>query len=375
MRENNARQNFRLFCPDETISNKLQAVLGATDRAYMGPILDTDEYLSPTGRVIEVLSEHCCEGWLEGYLLTGRHGVLACYEGFAPIVDSMVHQYGKWLKMSREVPWRVPVPSLNIVLSSHVWRQDHNGFSHQAPGFIDSLLTNKSEITRAYLPPDANTMIATMEHCLSGRGEINLIVAGNNEMPQWLGPDQAQEHCARGISAWEWAGNGGDDPDVVLACCGDVPTVETIAAADLLRTHAPQIRVRVVNVVDLMRIASPAQHPHGISEADFLALFPPDKETVFAFHGYPSVIHKLLHGRVRPERFHVRGYEEEGTTTTPFDMLVRNRMSRYHLLERAAQLACEPDAAQQVSRYAQEKLAEHRRYIVENGIDMPELRI
>jgi len=375
MRENNARQNFRLFCPDETISNKLQAVLHATDRAYMGEILDTDQYLSPSGRVIEVLSEHCCEGWLEGYVLTGRHGILACYEGFVPIVDSMVHQYGKWLKMSREVPWRVPVSSLNILLTSHVWRQDHNGFSHQAPGFIDSLLTNKSAITRAYLPPDANTMIATMDHCLRTRGDINLVVAGKNEMPQWLGPDEARAHCARGIGAWDWAGNDSGDSGVVLGCCGDVPTIETIAAAQLLRNHAPQLRVRVVNVVGLMRIASPAQHPHGISESDFGALFPPDKETVFAFHGYPSVIHKLLHGRVRPERFHVRGYEEEGTTTTPFDMLVRNRMSRFHLAERAAQLACDAVIAARVSAYVQQQLAQHERYIADNGIDMPELRI
>ncbi|HKU66237.1 MAG TPA: phosphoketolase family protein [Candidatus Baltobacteraceae bacterium] len=375
MRRNNAQQNFRMFCPDETISNKLQAIFNATDRAFMGPILDTDEYLAPEGRVIEILSEHCCEGWLEGYLLTGRHGLLACYEGFVPIVDSMVHQYGKWLKMSREVPWRAPVPSLNILLTSHVWRQDHNGFSHQAPGFIDSLLTNKSEITRAYLPPDANTMIATTDHCLRGRGEINLIVAGKNAMPQWLGPDEAKALCARGAGTWEWAGNAGEDPQIVLGCCGDVPTMETVAAAQILREHAPALRVRVVNVVDLMRIASPADHPHGIPEAAFAELFPADREVVFAFHGYPSVIHKLLHGRVRPERFHVRGYEEEGTTTTPFDMLVRNRMSRYHLVERAAQLACEPDTAARIAQFTEGKLAEHRRYIVEHGIDMPEVRV
>ena len=375
MRRNTAQQNFRMFCPDETLSNKLEAVFNATDRAYMGRIIDTDEYLAPDGRVIEILSEHCCEGWLEGYLLTGRHGLLACYEGFVPIVDSMVHQYGKWLKMSREVSWRAPVPSLNILLTSHVWRQDHNGFSHQAPGFIDSLLTNKSEITRAYLPPDANTMIATMDHCLRGRGEINLIVGGKNEMPQWLGPDEAKAHCALGIGTWEWAGNAGSDPDILLAGCGDVPTMEILAAVGILREHAPELRVRVVNVVDLMRIASPADHPHGIPESAFGTLFPPDREVVFAFHGYPSVVHKLLHGRVRPERFHVRGYEEEGTTTTPFDMLVRNRMSRYHLAQRAAELACTLRTAGRVAEFAEAKIAEHRRYIRENGIDMPEVRV
>jgi xylulose-5-phosphate/fructose-6-phosphate phosphoketolase len=372
---NNGEQNFRIFCPDETISNKLQAVFKATDRAYMGPILDTDEYLAPEGRVIEILSEHCCEGWLEGYVLTGRHGLLVCYEGFVPIVDSMVHQYGKWLKMSREVPWRSPVPSLNILLTSHVWRQDHNGFSHQAPGFIDSLLTNKSAITRAYLPPDANTMIATIDHCLRGRSRINLIVGGKNAMPQWLNPDDAKALCVGGIGTWTWAGNGGDDPQIVLACCGDVPAMETMAATELLREHASDLRVRVVNVVDLMRIAAPADHPHGIPETAFCDVFPPDRDVIFAFHGYPSVIHKLMHGRVRPERFHVRGYEEEGTTTTPFDMLVRNRMSRYHLAQRAAQLACDPATAARVARLTEQKLAEHARYIVEHGIDMPEVRV
>lgn len=372
---NNAQQNLRIFCPDETLSNKLGAIFGATERAFMGPIIDTDEYLSRDGRVIEILSEHCCEGWLEGYILTGRHGVLACYEGFVPIVDSMVHQYGKWLKMSREVSWRTPVPSLNILLTSHVWRQDHNGFSHQAPGFIDSLLTNKSEITRAYLPPDANTMIATMDHCLRGVGEINLIVGGKNEMPQWLGPQQARTHCAQGIGTWEWAGNAAGDPNVILACCGDVPTMETMSAVALLREHVPELRVSVVNVVDLMRIASPSAHPHGIAERAFDAMFPPERHVVFAFHGYPSVIHKLLHGRTRTERFHVRGYEEEGTTTTPFDMLVRNRMSRYQLAALAASLSCDVYTAERMATFCDEELEKHRRYIRENGIDMPGVRV
>lgn len=372
---NSSQQNLRIFCPDETLSNKLGAVFGATDRAFMGPIVDTDEYLSPDGRVIEILSEHCCEGWLEGYILTGRHGLFACYEGFVPIVDSMVHQYGKWLKMSREVSWRTPVPSLNILLTSHVWRQDHNGFSHQAPGFIDSLLTNKSEITRVYLPPDANTMIATMDHCLQGVGEINLVVGGKNDMPQWLNPRQAKEHCAAGLGAWGWAGNDAGDPQIVLACSGDVPTIEAIAAVGLLREHVPQLRVRVVNVVDLMRIASPSAHPHGISETAFSELFPPDRHVVFAFHGYPSVIHKLLHGRTRPERFHVRGYLEEGTTTTPFDMLVRNRISRYQLAALAASLSCDVYTAERIAEFSDKKLAEHRRYIREHGIDMPDVRV
>lgn len=371
---NASRQNFRLFCPDETTSNKLEAIFNATDRAFMGPLFGSDEYLSPEGRVIEILSEHCCEGWLEGYLLTGRHGLLACYEGFVPIVDSMVHQYGKWLKMSREVAWRAAIPSLNIVLTSHVWRQDHNGFSHQAPGFIDSLLTNKSEVTRVYLPPDANTMIRTIDHCLRGRGEINLIVAGKNDMPQWLGIDASAAHFAAGIADWTWAGNAQGDPGIVMACCGDVPTMETMAAVELLRELLPALRVRVVNVLDLMRVASPHTHPHGMPEDAFDALFPLDCEVVFAFHGYPSVIHKLLHGRARPERFHVRGYEEEGTTTTPFDMLVRNRMSRYQLAQLAAEHACSAKDVKGVEAFVREMLIEHRRYIVENGIDMPAVR-
>lgn len=372
---NASEHNFRMFSPDEALSNKLGGLFKATDRAFMGPILESDEFISPEGRVIEILSEHCCEGWLEGYVLTGRHGVFPCYEGFLPIVDSMVHQYGKWLKMAREVPWRVPTASLNLMMTSHVWRQDHNGFSHQAPGFIDSLLTTKSDVTRVYLPPDANTLIATMEHCLQSRGCINLVVAGKNEMPQWLAPAEAQAHCAAGIGRWAFASNDEGDPDVVLASCGDVPAMEIVAAAQLLREQVPRLRVRVVNVVDLMRIAAPAAHPHGLTDAAFEKLFPADREVVFAFHGYASVIHRLLHGRARPERFHVRGYEEEGTTTTPFDMLVRNHISRYHLVLKAAELACSPGDASRVSQFAQNALSEHRAYIRENGIDMPATRV
>ncbi len=372
-RLNTKEQNFRFFCPDETVSNKLGAIFDVTNRAFMGPIYDTDEYLAPDGRAIEILSEHCCAGWFEGYIATGRHGIFACYEGFIPIVDSMVHQYGKWLKMSREVSWRTPTASLNLLLASHVWRQDHNGYSHQGPGFIDSLLTSKSAVTRVYLPPDANTLVCAMDHCLRSRGYINLIVAGKNEMPQWLSPEAARQHCARGLGVWEWASNDSGDPEVVLACCGDVPTQETLAAAKILneRTSA---RVRVVNIYDLMRIAAPAAHPHGISDEAFEALFPLDVPVIFAFHGYPHVIHQLLHRRGQADRFHVRGYIEEGTTTTPFDMVVRNRISRYHLAAAAGQLA-QPRSAANLQIFTGEKLEAHRRYIVEHGIDMPEVAL
>jgi xylulose-5-phosphate/fructose-6-phosphate phosphoketolase len=369
-RLNADEQNFRFFCPDETTSNKLGAIFDVTSRAFMGPIQDTDDCLSPAGRAIEILSEHCCAGWLEGYVATGRHGVFACYEGFIPIVDSMVHQYGKWLKMSREVPWRKPTASLNLLLTSHVWRQDHNGYSHQGPGFIDSLLTSKSAVTRVYLPPDANTLVCAIDHCLASLGYINLIVSGKNQMPQWLSPDEAQRHCAAGLGVWEWASKGSADPEIVLACCGDVPTQETLAAAKLLDGRA---RVRVVNIFDLMRIASPAAHPHGISDEEFERLFPTDVPVVFAFHGYPHVIHQLLHGRKNSERFHVRGYIEEGTTTTPFDMLVRNRISRYDLASAAVKLACETTSAEQLLHLCQEKLQRHHAYIIEHGIDMPEV--
>jgi xylulose-5-phosphate/fructose-6-phosphate phosphoketolase len=287
----------------------------------------------------------------------------------------MVHQYGKWLKMSREVAWRAPVPSLNLLLTSHVWRQDHNGFSHQAPGFIDSLLTSKSEVTHVYLPPDANCLILTMEQCLREKAAINLIVGGKNEMPQWLDPAQAQEHFAAGIGRWDFASNDdGGPPDILFACCGDVPTIETIAAAKILREQAPGLRVRVVNVLDLLRMAAPALHPHGLPAQAFDDLFPLNTEVVFAFHGYPAAIHKLLHGRIRPERFHVRGYREEGTTTTPFDMLVRNGMSRYDLLELAARHACDPQTAAAIGDYSRAGLDAHKAYIREHGLDMPETR-
>jgi xylulose-5-phosphate/fructose-6-phosphate phosphoketolase len=325
--------NFRLVGPDEVASNRLQAVFEVTDRLFAGEILPTDEHLSPHGRVLEVLSEHLSEGWLEGYLLTGRHGIFTCYEAFIHIVDSMVNQHAKWIKVSRSIPWRRPIASLNFLLTSHVWRQDHNGFSHQDPGFIDHVVNKKSEIVRVYLPPDANTLLSTMDHCLRSRDYINVVVAGKNPGPQWLDRDAAVAHCARGIGIWDWASSdAGAEPDVVLACCGDVPTVETLAAVTLLRRHLPQLRVRVVNVVDLMRLQDPTEHPHGLSDREYDLLFPPDSPVIFAFHGYPWLIHRLTYRRHNHHVLHVRGYKEEGTTTTPFDMLMLNDLDRFHLV-------------------------------------------
>jgi xylulose-5-phosphate/fructose-6-phosphate phosphoketolase len=325
--------NFRLVGPDEVASNRLQAVFEVTDRLFAGEILPTDEHLSPHGRVLEVLSEHLSEGWLEGYLLTGRHGIFTCYEAFIHIVDSMVNQHAKWIKVSRSIPWRRPIASLNFLLTSHVWRQDHNGFSHQDPGFIDHVVNKKSEIVRVYLPPDANTLLSTMDHCLRSRDYINVVVAGKNPGPQWLDRDAAAAHCQRGIGIWDWASNdAGAEPDVVLACCGDVPTYETLAAVTLLRRHLPQLRVRVVNVVDLMRLQDPTEHPHGLSDREYDLLFPPDCPVIFAFHGYPWLIHRLTYRRHNHHALHVRGYKEEGTTTTPFDMLMLNDLDRFHLV-------------------------------------------
>jgi xylulose-5-phosphate/fructose-6-phosphate phosphoketolase len=325
--------NFRLVGPDEVASNRLQAVFEVTDRLFAGEILPTDEHQSPHGRVLEVLSEHLCEGWLEGYLLTGRHGIFTCYEAFIHIVDAMVNQHAKWIKVSRSIPWRRPIASLNYLLTSHVWRQDHNGFSHQDPGFIDHVVNKKSEIVRVYLPPDANTLLSTMDHCLRSRDYINVVVAGKNPGPQWLDRDAAVAHCQRGIGIWDWASSdAGAEPDVVLACCGDVPTVETLAAVTLLRRHLPQLRVRVVNVVDLMRLQDPTEHPHGLSDREYDLLFPPGCPVIFAFHGYPWLIHRLSYRRHNHDRLHVRGYKEEGTTTTPFDMLMLNDLDRFHLV-------------------------------------------
>ncbi|HWC36604.1 MAG TPA: phosphoketolase family protein [Mycobacteriales bacterium] len=326
-------QNFRLFGPDETASNRLQAVFEATDRAWEATVLSTDEHLAPQGRVVEVLSEHLCQGWLEGYLLTGRHGIFNCYEAFIHIVDSMVNQHAKWLKVTNGIPWRRPIASLNYLLSSHVWRQDHNGFSHQDPGFIDHVVNKKAEIVRVYLPPDTNTLLSVMDHCLRTRQYINVVVAGKQPALTYLPMEQAVAHCSRGLGIFEWASNdGGDEPDVVLACAGDIPTLETLAATAILREHLPVLKVRVVNVVDLMRLETPDEHPHGLSNTEFDALFTADRQVIFAYHGYPWLIHRLTYRRTNHHNIHVRGYKEEGTTTTPFDMVMLNDLDRFHLV-------------------------------------------
>ncbi|GAB3155617.1 phosphoketolase family protein [Micromonospora sonneratiae] len=324
---------FRLFAPDEVASNRLDAAFEVTDRAFVGALRPNDDHLSPTGRVMEVLSEHLCQGWLEGYLLTGRHGIFTSYEAFIHIVDSMFNQHAKWLKVSRQIPWRRPIASLNYLLSSHVWQQDHNGFSHQDPGFIDHVMNKKAEIVRVYLPPDANTLLVTMDHCLRSRHYVNVVVAGKHPSPCWLTMDEAVRHCRDGLGTWHWAGSPGpDEPDVVLACAGDVPTLETLAAADLLRRHLPTLRVRVVNVVDLTRLQPDTEHPHGLPDPDFDRVFTCDKPVIFAYHGYPWLIHRLTYRRSNHQNLHVRGYLEEGTTTTPFDMLMLNNLDRFHLV-------------------------------------------
>ena len=326
-------EQFRLFGPDEVASNRLGAVFDVTDRAFMAQREVTDDHIAPEGRVMEVLSEHLCQGWLEGYLLTGRHGLFTSYEAFIHIVDSMVNQHAKWLKVTRTIPWRRPLASLNYLLSSHTWRQDHNGFSHQDPGFIDHVVNKKAEIVRVYLPPDGNTLLSTMDHCLRSRHYINVVVAGKQPMPNWLDMEQAVQHCARGLGIWQWASSdNGQEPDVVLGCAGDIPTLETLAAADLLHEHLPELKVRVVNVVDLMRLQPESEHPHGMPDREFDNLFTRDKPIVFAYHGYPSLIHRLTYRRANHRNLHVRGYKEEGTTTTPFDMVMLNDLDRYHLV-------------------------------------------
>ena len=377
MRQNAATRNFRVFGPDETASNRLSDLFEATGRAWDAAALpDDDAQLTPDGRVMEILSEHTCQGWLEGYLLTGRHGLFNCYEAFIHIVDSMFNQHAKWLKTSREVEWRRPIASLNYLLTSHVWRQDHNGFSHQDPGFVDHVVNKKADIVRVYFPPDVNTLLFVTDHCLRSWNRINVIVAGKQPQPQWLDMDAAIKHCTQGIGIWEWASNdGGREPDVVMACAGDVPTLETLAAVGLLRHHFPDLKVRVVNVVDLMTLQPKARHPHGLTDNDFDALFTKDKPVIFAFHGYPALIHRLTYKRANHENLHVRGFEEEGTTTTPFDMVVRNHLDRFHLVADVIDFVPMLSTAAVYAKQAiRDKLVEHKRYIVAHGADMPEVR-
>jgi xylulose-5-phosphate/fructose-6-phosphate phosphoketolase len=369
-------RNFRLFSPDENNSNRWQDVLEVTNRAWAAETVPYDDHLAPDGRVMEMLSEHQCQGWLEGYLLTGRHGFLSCYEAFIHIIDSMFNQHAKWLKVCNDIEWRRPIASLNYLLSSHVWRQDHNGFSHQDPGFIDHVVNKKAEVVRVYLPPDANCLLSVTDHCLTSRNYVNVVVAGKQPAPQWLTMDQAIKHCTLGLGIWEWASNDrGGEPDVVMACCGDVPTLETLAAVDLLRQYAPELKVRVINIVDLMRLQPPSEHPHGISDRDFDALFTTDKPVIFAFHGYPWLIHRLTYRRHGHDNIHVRGYKEEGTTSTPFDMCVMNDIDRYHLVmdvvDRVPGLATRAAYAKQALR---EALIDHKIYIRRYGDDMPEIK-
>ncbi|MCC5621618.1 phosphoketolase [Nostoc sp. CHAB 5715] len=376
MQLNQESRNFRIVGPDETVSNRLGAVLEVTDRDWAAQILPEDDHLSPDGRVMEVLSETNCQGWLEGYLLTGRHGFFSCYEAFIHIIDSMFNQHAKWLKTTRHIPWRKPIASLNYLLTSHVWRQDHNGFSHQDPGFIDHVVNKKAEIVRVYLPPDANTLLSVTDHCLRSRNYVNVIVAGKQPALQYLNMDAAIKHCTKGIGIWEWASNDqGGEPDVVMACAGDIPTLETLAAVDILRQHFPELKVRVVNVVDLMTLQPKSEHPHGLSEKDFDTIFTTDKHIIFAFHGYPWLIHRLTYRHTNHDQLHVRGYKEEGTTTTPFDMVVLNELDRFHLvmdvIDRVPKLGYR---AAYVKQHLQDKLIEHKHYIQEYGDDMPEIR-
>jgi xylulose-5-phosphate/fructose-6-phosphate phosphoketolase len=367
--------NFRLMGPDETVSNRLGATLEATDRAWMAERIPGDDHLSHDGRVMEVLSEHVCQGWLEGYLLTGRHGLFNCYEAFIHLVDSMFNQHAKWLKVSRGIPWRRPIASLNYLLTSHVWRQDHNGFSHQDPGFIDHVVNKKAEIIRVYLAPDSNTLLSVADHCLRGRQYVNVIVAGKQPGLNYLSMDEAVAHCARGIGIWEWASNDGDaEPDVVMACAGDIPTMETLAAVALLREHFPDLRVRVVNIVDLMRLQPEIEHPHGLPDAEFDALFTKNKPIVFAYHGYPWLIHRLTYRRTNHGELHVRGYVEEGTTTTPFDMAMMNNVDRYHLvMDVIDRVAVGPRAAH-VRQLMEDTRLRVRQYTRDYGEDAPEVR-
>ena len=376
MKNNHEQSNFRIFGPDETSSNRWDDVFDATSRVWMEKILPEDTNLSQDGRVMEILSEHTCQGWLEGYLLTGRHGFFSCYEAFIHIVDSMFNQHAKWLKTCNRIPWRRPIASLNYLLTSHVWRQDHNGFSHQDPGFIDHVVNKKAEVIRVYLPPDANTLLSVTDHVLRSRNYVNVIVAGKQPAPQWLTMDAAMKHCEAGIGVWEWASNDyGDEPDVVMACAGDVPTLETLAAVDILRSKVPDLKIRVVNVVNLMRLQPASEHPNGLSDRDFDELFTKNKPVVFAYHGYPWLIHRLAYRRTNHANLHVRGYKEEGTTSTPFDMVVMNDMDRFHLaadvIERVPRLR---NQTVYLKQYIRDKLIDHKQYIYKYGEDMPEIQ-
>ncbi|MBI2090198.1 MAG: phosphoketolase family protein [Deltaproteobacteria bacterium] len=377
MKLNREQRNFRVFGPDETVSNRLSALFEVTDRTWVADTVPEDENLAPDGRVMEILSEHTCQGWLEGYLLTGRHGFFSTYEAFVHVIDSMFNQHAKWLKVTRKsIPWRRPIASLNYLLTSHVWRQDHNGFSHQDPGFIDHVVNKKAEVVRVYLPPDANTLLSVTDHCLRSRNYVNVIVAGKQPALQYLDMDGAIKHCTAGIGIWGWASNDkGSEPDVVLACCGDIPTLETLAAVDLLRTHLPNLKVRVVNIVNLMRLQPQSEHPHGLSDKEFDSLFTTDKPIIFAFHGYPWLIHRLTYRRTNHKNLHVRGYKEEGTTTTPFDMVVMNDLDRFGLvadvIDRVPNLSAR---AAYVKQFVRDKRIEHKEYIRKYGDDMPEIR-
>ena len=375
-KRNEAQRNFRVFGPDETLSNGLERIFDATERQWNATTVPGDEFLASTGRVMEMLSEHQCQGWLEGYLLTGRHGLFNCYEAFVHIVDSMFNQHAKWLKVTSHIPWRRPIASLNYLLASHVWRQDHNGFTHQDPGFIDHVVNKKAEIVRVYLPPDANCLLSVVDHCLRSRHYVNVVVAGKHPAPQWLAMDAAAAHCTQGIGIWDWASCAPDlEPDLVMACCGDVPTLETLAAISILREHLPEVKARVVNVVDLMKLQPQSEHPHGLGDDDFDALFTTDKPVIFAFHGYPSLIHKLTYRRANHHNIHVRGYKEEGTITTAFDMTVLNDLDRFHLVMSALdRLPQTGERGHALKRLLANKLIAHRRYIGQSGQDLPEIR-